>query len=447
MRTAFAVPAALLLLLFCAAPAPAKVDLVILPDRDSVQLTIYNAADLTLVREKRDLTLKRGRNRLEFSWAGTLIDPTSLEMLPRAQAGRIDVLDLTFPPRVRNSGVWSVQSGVSGRVPMEISYLTSGLSWRAFYMGTLSPDESRMHLQGYVRVTNNSGENYRNARVRVVVGRINLLDRIADLAKRREPYGRPEPKEPQRVPRAKRVLQEAETKSALRTDVAASRARPKEISKQGLSEYYLYTIEGTETVPDGWSKRLPSMEAPDIPVVNLYKYDERKFGRKVVRFLGFKNDKAHKLGQTPLPGGTLRVYRKLGSSTARLSYEGRSKFKYIPVGEEAELNLGAARRVLVEPVLMQEGSGRYLFDEDGDIAGWDETRTYEIGVRNTRSVPVKVEIKRHFDARSWELEPEGDYGSFGKIDRDTVRFELELDAQQRRTFGYTLTTHHGRRAD
>ena len=49
-----------------------NVDLVTLPQRSSVQLTIYNAEDLTLVKETRYITLKKGRNQLQFSWAGTL---------------------------------------------------------------------------------------------------------------------------------------------------------------------------------------------------------------------------------------------------------------------------------------------------------------------------------------------------------------------------------------
>jgi len=40
--------------------ATAKVDLVTLPTRDTVQLTIYNSADLTLVRESRALTRHAG---------------------------------------------------------------------------------------------------------------------------------------------------------------------------------------------------------------------------------------------------------------------------------------------------------------------------------------------------------------------------------------------------
>ncbi|MHC4519360.1 MAG: hypothetical protein ACYTAS_12285, partial [Planctomycetota bacterium] len=63
------------------APASA-IELVVLPRRQDVQLTVYNAADLTLVRERRNLTLKRGWNWLQFMWAQTLIDPTSLTLEP-----------------------------------------------------------------------------------------------------------------------------------------------------------------------------------------------------------------------------------------------------------------------------------------------------------------------------------------------------------------------------
>ena len=182
----------LLLITFLMASAvQAKVDLVTLPSRDTVQLTIYNSADMTLVRESRALTLKEGKNKLQFSWANTLIDPTSLEMLPKANADKIDIAELTYPPRVKNLGLWNIGSGVSGKVPVEITYLTSGLSWRAFYMGTLVEDEKTMRLQGYVRVTNNSGEDYENAQTRLIVGQVHILDQIAELARRQYPYGRP----------------------------------------------------------------------------------------------------------------------------------------------------------------------------------------------------------------------------------------------------------------
>jgi len=77
-----------------------NIELVTLPRRESVQLTIYNSADLTLVREQRNLTMKTGWNWLQFMWAKILIDPTSLYLQPLKFADRIDIEQLTFPPRL-----------------------------------------------------------------------------------------------------------------------------------------------------------------------------------------------------------------------------------------------------------------------------------------------------------------------------------------------------------
>ena len=57
----------------------ADVDLVTIPTREGVQLTIYNSEDITMVREHRLLTVKPGINRIQFTWAATLIDPTSID--------------------------------------------------------------------------------------------------------------------------------------------------------------------------------------------------------------------------------------------------------------------------------------------------------------------------------------------------------------------------------
>ena len=81
-----------------------NVDLATVPPRDSVQLTIYNSEDLTLVRETRSLSLKKGINRIQYSWANTLIDPTSVEIRPLEEEESIEGLDTTFPgERARRS--------------------------------------------------------------------------------------------------------------------------------------------------------------------------------------------------------------------------------------------------------------------------------------------------------------------------------------------------------
>jgi hypothetical protein len=243
--------------------------------------------------------------------------------------------------------------------------------------------------------------------------------------------------------KAKRMLGRARG-PAPTAAVAESARKPKEIKKEGLSEYFLYTIEGTETIPTGWSKRLMSFDTDDVPVVNLYKYEQERYGNSVARFLSFKNDEEHELGETPIPGGLLKVYRDAGDS-GHLSYTGQSSFKYIPVDEDVELNLGAVANVVVEPKLINFETENYRFDRIGNVSGWDEIHTFEIEVRNTRDIQVKVEIKRNFNTGYWDLTETGDLGQFEKVDQNTVKFTLLLEPRSARQFGYVLRTYHGER--
>ena len=360
----------------------------------------------------------------------------------------IDIYDLTFPPRVRNLGLWHIKSGLSGKVPVEISYLTSGLSWRAFYLGTLSTDEKKMRLKGYVRVMNNSGEDYENAQVRLIVGKVHLIDQIAQLAQQQYPYGRPGigmyPESSSEL-RKRDVFKMKAGFMDLEEDYNGRRDQ-KDIVKEGLSEYFLYTIEGTETIPNGWSKRLPSFDTAGVPVVNLYKYEEERYGRGVLRFLSFKNDEEHKLGETPIPGGVIKVFRSVNKEK-NLSYEGQSNFKYIPVEEDVELNLGAVQTVVVEPTLMEYRTENYRFDRWENIRGWDEIRDFKVEVKNTREIPVKVEIQRNFNTSYWKIKNNGEFGKYEKVDVDTVKYTLELGPKSQKTFNYVLTTYHGTRAE
>jgi len=405
---------------------------------------------LTLVRERRNLTLKRGWNWLQFAWANTLIDPTSLELEPLQQTDKIDVQQLVFPSRLRELGRWLIRSEVSGQVPFEITYFTTGVTWRAFYFGTLATDEKTMRLKAYVRVNNRSGEDYENAQTRLIVGRVHLLDQIAALARRKYPYGRPG--EIIRPSSTKYLANAAYEPVHARMGYAGGgifgdeleSLRPKEIKKEGLSEYFLYTIEGTETIPTGWSKRLLSFDKSDVPVINLYKYEQKRYGNNVVRFLSFKNDTEHKLGETPIPGGMLKVFRTVDTA-GHLAYVGQSAFKYIPVDEDVELNLGPVRDIVVEPTLIDYKTENYEFDKDRNVTGWDELRTFRIEVRNTRDLTVKVEIKRNFKTQYWDIRQSVQVGEFEKVDKDTVKFTLVLEPHSRKQFSYTVRTYHGTR--
>ncbi len=128
----------------------ARINVVTLPDRHSVQLTIYNSADLTLIKETRLLTFRKGLNRLEFSWANTLIDPTSVEFKALTHADEVEVLDASFPPRVANTLEWRIQSEFAGEVQVEIRYFTSGITWGADYVAEAAKDEKLIDLAGAV---------------------------------------------------------------------------------------------------------------------------------------------------------------------------------------------------------------------------------------------------------------------------------------------------------
>src|SRR5689334_7519580 len=165
-----------------AAAVAENVDLSTVPRRDSVQLTIYNSEDITLVRETRVVTFKKGMNPLQFSWANTRIDPSSVELKFLTSADKLDVLDTTFPHSKPQMLYWNVKSDFDGEATIQITYFTSGITWSADYIAISDKDESKLDLDGFARITNNSGEEYENAQVRLVVGTINLVEKIAQLA-------------------------------------------------------------------------------------------------------------------------------------------------------------------------------------------------------------------------------------------------------------------------
>src|SRR5688572_29229397 len=132
-----AVFASVLLLALFLARGPsvdaANVDLSTVPKRNTVQLTIYNSEDITLVRETRVVTFKKGINPLQFSWANTLIDPSSVELSFLTPADKLELEDATFPHDKPQMLYWNVKSEMDGEATIQITYFTSGITWSADY--------------------------------------------------------------------------------------------------------------------------------------------------------------------------------------------------------------------------------------------------------------------------------------------------------------------------
>jgi hypothetical protein len=424
------------LLLTCQA-ALARINVVTLPGRDSVLLTIYNSVDLTLVKETRVLTFRKGLNRLEFSWANTLIDPTSVEFRALTHADEVEVLDVSFPPRVANTLEWRIRSEFAGEVQVEIRYFTSGIGWSADYVVEAERNEKLAGLAGYVRVTNTSGEDYENAQLRLVVGVIRLVEDIGQLA-RRSGAAKPmtEALKEQNESRDKMffAFREADSRFAQ----AAGERAEKQMVKEGLSEYYLYTVEGRDTIPNGWARRLNSFRANEVPITSYYKFEKERWGDQVMRYYRFKNDKPSKLGNEPLPDGAVNALRYI-TDDRLYSFVGRTAVKYVPVDEQVELELGNDLEVMVKPTLMNWIKTDVQFNPSGNIKGWTTKETWEIEVQNSKEIDVVLDIRRNF-AGDWTLNTSAQYEN---VDATKVKFVLPLKPREKQKITYELTTRHG----
>ena len=425
-------------LLLPPAAAFARINVVTLPGRDTVQLTIYNSADLTLAKETRVLTFRKGLNRLEFSWANTLIDPTSVEFRALTHADAVDVLDVSFPPRVANTLEWRIQSEVAGEVQVEIRYFTSGITWAADYVAEATKTEKAMTLAGAVRVTNNSGEDYENAQVRLVVGVIRLVERIVDLAQPKTRAASPrgqtvEWEDLGLVLDGKKTLEKAD-----RYFVGRYAGKPTEIVKEGISEYFLYTVEGRDTIPTGWSKRLPSFKTSDVPITSYYKFEKERWGDAVMRYYKFTNSEPSKLGREPLPDGEVKAFR-LVTDDNLYAFVGRTAVKYIPVNETVEMELGSDLEVLVKPTLMNWEKTNLQFDGNGNVKGWTVKEMWECEVQNSKDIDVVLDVRRNFTG-DWSLKTDANYE---KVDANKVKFVLPLKAREKRLFSYDVTTNLG----
>jgi hypothetical protein len=441
------------LLLLASRAFARNVDLSTVPKRDTVQLTIYNSEDLTLVRETRTITFKKGINPLQFSWANTLIDPTSVELTFLDHAEKLDVLDTTYPHDKPEMLYWNVQSDLDGEATVEITYFTSGITWSADYLCIADKDEKELKFEGFVRVTNNSGEDYEGAQVRLVVGTINLVEKIAQLA------GVPMPgvdalKEDERKVVRLRAMKDS-LDQADKVSAGQAGLGEKQIVKEGLSEYFIYTIDGTETISNGWSKRMRSFEGESIPFKIQYRYRPQEYGDQLVRMYLLTNDKASKLGTTPLPDGQVRIFRDNGRDG--LSYLTEQHIKYVPIGDKIELNLGRDPNVIFELVKLRtyrdniwmkvRGVDAYRevaapgvqIDVRSSVAGWDTHAVYSQRVRNYTGKPIELEIRRLFTGhvvfRS-DLDPVSH-------DFRTVQFSAAVESGKTANLLYEVLRHEG----
>lgn len=269
-------------------------------------------------------------------------------------------LGLTSVPEelsARHGLVLDLDNSVRGPQSLQLAYLSRGLGWQADYVGVLNTEGSMLRLNGWATISNDSGTSYREAQVQLLAGDVN-----------------------QQPPQPAMVRAESA--------VADARATP-------VSDYHIYDLEASLTLTPGQRTQVNLLGEREVPALQEYRMVGDALAQPsepqpvpVSIHLLLENT-APALGQ-PLPAGTMRVYGE--GPQGQLQLLGQDRIGQTPPGESFELLLGNAFDISAErtQTLYQR------IDPSAVELGW------QLRLRNTRQVPVRVAVREHL-AGDWQL--------------------------------------------
>jgi hypothetical protein len=256
----------------------------------------------------------------------------------------------------------NVQSDKAGRRDATLSYLTTGLSWKADYVALFDEPAGKLDMQGWITLTNRSGTTFTNAVTQLVAGNINILrtDNYNDWQQQRYML------EQQRM--------------------AQRRAGNEAQGKRPLADYYLYPIAERTTVADNQTKQVGFLDVDGVAARKVYEYyadwftslNEPAHAAVVVRFSNSTNGG---LG-AQLPAGMVRVYVRDVDGKPR--FVGENEIGHVPQGSEVSVKTGEAFDVTVQPTLAKQERASF----------WRSRYSMQYLVRNARSQPVTVEVRQ-----------------------------------------------------
>lgn len=249
---------------------------------------------------------------------------------------------------------------------VELSYLTSGLSWQANYVANLSGDAKFLDLSAFVAIHNTSGISYNNAMLQLMAGSVN--------------------KSPPR--RENRVLA-----SKVMMEGAMSAPEPE---MQSVGENYLYTIATPTSLEDRQIKQISLLTARHIPVqqeflllANDWQYVEGGNSKQKPKvFLEFINQSGE-LGK-PLPAGKVRVYANDQKGSAQ--FLGEDFISHTAEKEKIRIQLGESFDVFAEK---SQQSVKRINNKTIEIA-------YQITIHNSKKNAITVRTQEPF-SDEWQF--------------------------------------------
>lgn len=255
-----------------------------------------------------------------------------------------------------------------------LSYLTTGLQWKADYVARFDEAAGRLDLNGWITVTNNSGSSFNQAETRVVAGDIALIEPVYN------PYQQYRPQPPR--PRGDR-------------GDGTEQGGP-----GGLADVYVYPLPEPVTVANNQTKQVGLLDVAGVSAAKRYRAEFPTFEtleqpQAADVAVTFSNSQAAGLGRA-LPAGVMRVYVRDSNGEPR--FIGEDALDHTPGGSEIAVTTGQAFEVTVQPRVVSEES------RPPQPWPWWRTRyTVEYTVRNARAQPATVELRQKTWGRNLEI--------------------------------------------
>ncbi|MCU7834433.1 MAG: hypothetical protein KZQ83_04185 [gamma proteobacterium symbiont of Taylorina sp.] len=162
-KTLYAV--AIFILCLISTNSYARIKLITLPAREHIEIQLENE-NITIIEEERIVPLQKGNNLIDFSWHNTSIKPETIifRVIEGKDQPRANILSVSYPPN-EAALTWIIASDKNGSAIVRITYVINHLDKEYHYIAKTNADETLMDLNQYIKVINQSGEEYLNAQM------------------------------------------------------------------------------------------------------------------------------------------------------------------------------------------------------------------------------------------------------------------------------------------